>query len=186
MTKKEIREYIKELKSGLSKPQIHSLSDEITEQLLSTASFARCSRLFCYVSFNQEVETTGILLAAFSQGKKVAVPKISGGEMKFCEIESLKELVQGSFGILEPVTDREAVPLKREENLVIVPGLAFDNERNRIGYGRGYYDRFFDRYQEIQMGKIALAYEFQILDRLPVNRFDAKVDRIITPERVIW
>lgn len=185
MTKQDIRKLIKEQKSQLDLSQIRRDSDAIINQLYKTSSYIQCNQLFCYVSFNQEVITRDIIQAALFQKKKTAVPKIVGDEMKFFYIESLEELEPGILGILEPVTKSEAVPSKDECNLVIVPGLAFDRNRNRIGYGKGYYDRFFLKQKEALLRKTALAYDFQIVDSLPVNNYDEKVDQIITQSRII-
>lgn len=185
MTKQDIRKQIKDQKSQLSLSQIRRDSDTITKQLFNTSSYIQCNQLFCYVSFNQEVITREILLTALSQKKRIAVPKIVGEEMKFFYIESLEELEPGILGILEPVTKREAVPVKNELNLIIVPGLAFDKEKNRIGYGKGYYDRFFSKHKEVLMRKTALAFDFQIVDSLSVDKYDEKVDQIITQSRII-
>ena len=185
MTKQEIRTIMKELKSKLLESQIHMCGDAISDQLFQTSAYIQCKQLFCYVSFNQEVITTTILKMALSQKKKVAVPKIIRNEMKFYYINSLEELKPGILGILEPITVEEAIPRMDEQNLVIVPGLAFDLNWNRIGYGKGYYDRYFSKYKEIPMEKIALAYDFQVLDVLPVEDHDKHIDQIITQTRII-
>lgn len=185
MTKQEIRTLMKELKSKLSESQIHMCCDTISTQLLQTAAYIQCKQLFCYVSFNQEVITTTILKMALAQKKKVAIPKIIGDEMKFFYINTLEELKPGILGILEPITVEEAIPRMGEQSLVVVPGLAFDLNRNRIGYGKGYYDGYFLKYKEIPMEKIALAYDFQVLDVLPVEDHDKQIDQIITQTRII-
>lgn len=185
MTKQEIRVNIKGLKRELSLAQIRRYSDFIQGQLFQHPFYLSCSQIFCYVSFNQEVITRDIISMALSQGKKVTVPKIVKDEMKFFFLESFEELEPGILGILEPVTDKEAIPLTTEQNLVIVPGIAFDYSRNRIGYGKGYYDRFFLKHNSVKMNKVALAYDFQILEQLPVDDYDEKVDQIITQSGII-
>ena len=185
MKKQEIRATIKDQKSELSRSQVRRHSDLIQSQLFQHPFYTSCSQLFCYVSFNQEVITTDIITMALSQGKKVAVPKIVGDEMKFFFIESFDELEPGVLGIMEPITEKEAIPVDTEQNLVIVPGIAFDTSRNRIGYGKGYYDRFFTKQIGNKMHKIALAYNFQILEQLPVDDYDVKVDQIITESGII-
>jgi len=185
MTKLEIRRNMRDLKSKLPASEIQMHSDYISKQLLQTSAYIHCNQLFCYVSFNQEVITTNILKTALFEKKKVAVPKIIGDEMKFYYIKSLEELNLGTHGILEPNTEVEAIPQRDELNLVIVPGLAFDLNRNRIGYGKGYYDRYFTKYNEIPMKKIALTYDFQVLEELPIDNYDKKIDQIITQFRSI-
>ncbi len=186
MTKQEIRTNIKGLKRELSLSQVRRYSDLIQSQLFQHPFYTSCSHLFCYVSFNQEVITRDIITMTLSQGKKVAVPKIVGDEMKFFFIESLEELKVGILGILEPTAEKEAIPDHSEQNLMIVPGIAFDVSRNRIGYGKGYYDRYFMKQIGTKMHKVALAYDFQILKQLPVDDYDEKVDQIITQSGIIY
>ncbi|WP_313129001.1 5-formyltetrahydrofolate cyclo-ligase [Anaerocolumna sp.] len=185
MNKKELRAHIKEAKITLSRATIQEDSNKITSILLDSSWFKDCSQLFCYVSFNQEIITTHIILTALEQSKKVAVPKIVDQEMKFFYIKSLGELEPGTLGILEPFSGEEAIPSGTEESLCIVPGLAFDRHRNRIGYGKGYYDKFFTKYTDKPIRKIALAFDFQIYENLPAEEYDKKVDRIITPTTII-
>jgi 5-formyltetrahydrofolate cyclo-ligase len=185
MNKQELRAHIKETKNTLSRTLIQEESNKIADKLLNSSWFKECNQLFCYVSFNQEVITTHILLTALEQNKKVAVPKIVNHEMKFFYITSLEELKPGTLGILEPLSEEEAIPSSGEESLFIVPGLAFDRQRNRIGYGKGYYDKFFTKYMDKPIRKIALAFDFQIYENLPVEEYDKKVDRIITPNMEI-
>lgn len=206
MTKTEIRAVVKELKKNMPKYEIQEFSRIIIEQLIQTMSYKTCSHLFCYVSFNEEVMTTNLIKQAIKDNKKVAVPKIvtyseslysskrgelrasevrPEAEMKFYSIASLEELTPGTLGILEPVAKREAKPQKGNKNLFIVPGLAFDEERNRIGYGKGFYDSYFSKYKNACGVKIALAYDYQIFPGLPVDFNDERVDKIITQSRII-
>lgn len=185
MNKQELRNLIKETKSILTKTTIQSDSSVIANKLLNSSWFKECNEVFSYVSFNQEVVTTNIILSALEQNKKVAVPKIVNHEMKFYYINSLEELKPGTLGILEPFSVKEAIPSGTEVSLCIVPGLAFDLQKNRIGYGKGYYDKFFTKYMNEPIKKIALAFDFQIYENLPVEDYDKKVDHIITPTRVI-
>ncbi len=180
MEKNEIRKSIKDLKKHLPESDQKGYSERILEQLYNIPEFKKCKMIFSYVSFNQEVITTSLIKTAFEHGKKTAVPKITNEGMKFFFINSFEDLKPGVLGILEPTTKEEAIPAPLEENLVIVPGLAFDEHKNRIGYGKGYYDSFFAKYQSYPLIKIALAYDFQILKKVPADDFDIKVDSIIT------
>jgi len=185
MNKQELRAHIKETKITLSRTTIQEDSNKIANKLLNSSWFNECNQVFCYVSFNQEVITNNIILTALERNKKVAVPKIVNHEMKFFYITSLEELKPGILGIPEPFSGEEATPSDTKASLCIVPGLAFDRQRNRIGYGKGYYDKFFTKYMDKPIRKIALAFNFQIYDNLPAEEYDKKVDRIITPTRII-
>ncbi len=183
MLKQEIRKSMKERKSGLKESDRAAYSNIILEKLFQTSEYKKCGKVFSYVSFNKEVITTKLITTALLLQKKVAVPKIIGNEMKFYYINSLEDLSPGILGITEPITKKEAVPEK--EDLIIVPGLAFDLHKNRIGYGRGYYDGFFMKYGNIPLKKIALAFDFQVVSELPSEKHDIKVDKIITQDGII-
>ncbi|MGB8453757.1 MAG: 5-formyltetrahydrofolate cyclo-ligase [Anaerocolumna sp.] len=185
MLKQGIRKLMKDLKSMLEEADRAAYSKNILERLYQSPEYKKCSRIFSYVSFNQEVITTDLIMTALSQKKKVAVPKITGDGMKFYYINSIEDLQPGILGILEPVTTKEAAPYPFEDNLIIVPGLAFDKHKNRIGYGRGYYDGFFSKFNNYPLEKIALAFDFQVLSELPAEGHDIKVDQIITQSYVI-
>ncbi len=185
MQKQEIRKTMKELKSRLTKEEQKVYSSIIADRLLKLPEYRQCGQIFCYVSFNQEVITTTLIEKALFQQQKVAVPKITGKGMQFFYIRSLKDLEPGILGIPEPVTEEEALPDITKDNLILVPGLAFDPHGIRIGYGKGYYDNFFRKYGNLSLVKIALAYDFQVLPELPEEEHDIRVDQIITQRGII-
>lgn len=161
-----------------------ALSRKITARITEHPFFQEAAQIFCYVSFREEVETEGILQAAWASGKRTAVPKVTGQHsMEFFYIDSMDELEPGYQGILEPVTDRRAVVKNGDESavLLIMPGAAFDRNGYRIGYGGGYYDAYLERYPDCR--RIAAAFELQMLENLPVKAHDRKVDAVITEER---
>lgn len=178
MDKEVIRQEIKQRKELLSSHEITQKSDRIQSLLFNLPFYQEAEAIFCYVSFNQEVSTTEIITKALLDGKRVYVPKILQGNMKFIEIMSLSDLVPGFFGILEPKGDKEVIPASY--NFVIVPGLAFDQEGRRIGYGKGFYDRYFNLYGEERFLKVALAYDFQVYAQLQDFPKDVKMNMILT------
>lgn len=197
MMKDEIRKSIKQKKRELAQKDIINKSNIIIDKLLAHPSYQSAKVVLTYVSFNQEVKTHELINKILEDSKIVAVPKVDGKDMKFFYIKSMEDLSHGVMGILEPTTGIECNPtfmvfhdgtdLVEANNgdiLVVVPGLAFDKNKNRIGYGKGYYDNFFLKHSAIPMYKIALAYEFQVLDELKVNEYDVKVDEILTEEQV--
>ncbi|WP_310605438.1 5-formyltetrahydrofolate cyclo-ligase [Anaerosporobacter sp.] len=182
-SKAQIRKQIKELKKNLSKEEIQIRSNQIAERFFSQPFYKQAENIYLYVSYNQEVNTLGMIPRILEDKKRVAVPKIIDGTMDFYEITSLNQLSEGEFGILEPVTCEpvsESEVWNSSSNLMIVPGLAFDKDGGRIGYGGGYYDCYIHKNSERIGLKIAFAYDFQVLEHIEIESFDEKIDGIIT------
>lgn len=182
MTKIEIRKKMKSLKSKLTMEQVMVYSDKIYHRLKEFISLNKYNAIYTYVAFNEEVQTNAIIEYAFQNNIKLAVPKIENKQMDFYYIQKKEDLKVGFYGILEPKTNRIA---KDNHILMIVPGLAFDKECNRIGYGAGYYDKYLLANHQLSIDKVALSYDFQLVDQLEVEPYDIKVDHIITPTKVI-
>lgn len=183
ISKKEIREYIKEKKLNYPIEYLEKNSNIIINKLLKTREYKSCHTLFTYVSYNQEVITTNLIKETLGW-KKVAVPRIDDDKMQFYYIDSLEDLRVGGLGILEATNSELAIP--KDNDLFIVPGLAFDEKKNRIGYGKGYYDKYFLEYSQVNFHKIALAFDFQILSKIAVDDYDVKLDNIISPSKTIY
>ncbi|TCT17072.1 5-formyltetrahydrofolate cyclo-ligase [Natranaerovirga pectinivora] len=181
MTKKEIRRFISQKKSLLREDKIRFDSETIARTLLEQVEYDSCNTIFVYVPFNQEVRTQGIIEQGWMDHKRIAVPKIVDNVMRFYYISSWNDLQIGYYNILEPHSKEEA--LLDETTLVIMPGLAFDTQRNRIGYGGGFYDKFLE--DRKPFSKIALTFDFQVLDSIPNEHNDIKPDTIITEKRII-
>jgi 5-formyltetrahydrofolate cyclo-ligase len=177
-SKEEIRKYILNKKENLSENEKKDLDELIFNNIINCPWFLEAKVIFSYVSFEKEVDTHRIIKHAFSLGKKVCVPKVISRAkgMKALYIESLEELTKGKMGILEPSESKEALAID-DIDMAIVPGVAFDNSGGRLGYGGGFYDRFFI---DAKVKKIALAYEFQILKAVPKEKHDILMDKIIT------
>lgn len=180
MDKNSIRIQIKEQKRKLSKDEIAYFSDACIKRLFTLDCLQESNVICPYVSYNQEVYTWDFIKQLLKGNKKVALPKVCGEEMDFYYIRQFSDLVPGAYGILEPDTKEI---MKEEKALLIMPGLAFDEEKNRIGYGGGFYDRYLAKHPHLF--KIALAYEFQIYRKLEVETFDIKPDLIVTEKRII-
>ncbi len=179
MNKKEIRAIVKEKKSLMNEDAIRSYSADVTDLFLSKDFYKDAEVLYAYLPYNQEIRTEQIIEQALKDGKKVAVPKVfDDGLMEFYEITSLRDVKPGAFGIPEPEGD--GPPAVYEKVLMLMPGLAFDEQRSRIGYGGGYYDRYLERNRDREYTKVALAYPFQVFDEIPADPHDEKVDEVIT------
>jgi len=178
LKKSELRKQILNLRSSLSKEEQISKSRVIKEKLLQLEQFKNSDNLLIYADYNGEVKTKEIIEECFKLGKRVACPKVlADGLMDFFEIKSIDELKEGYKGILEP---EEKEIFQPDNALVIMPGVAFDNKGYRIGYGKGFYDIYLSRHSNYET--IALAYKCQIIDCVPKDEYDRKVDIIITEE----
>ena len=136
---------------------------------------ARPKTIYGYMPYNQEVRTVPMLEQALRDGKKVAVPKCYGDEMKFIYLDDLTKVAKGYAGIPEPIADE---PVAHDETaLVLMPGLAFDPQGHRIGYGGGFYDKFLSR--EPNHPTLALCYDFQMLPHLDTEEHDIPVDTVL-------
>ncbi|MFH1641393.1 MAG: 5-formyltetrahydrofolate cyclo-ligase [Nanoarchaeota archaeon] len=154
-------------------------SELIKQKLLSLGEYKKARKIMAYVSFGTEVDTHSIIKEALKE-KIVAVPKIKGWEMIPCRIDDFSELnFKNRYGILEPDDFKKKMD---DVDLVIVPGVAFDKEGNRIGYGGGYYDTFL---KNSKAKKIGIAFDMQIVDKIPAEKHDIKVDKIVTESTIL-
>lgn len=175
MDKQALRKAVREKKRAMTEEQIREASLRLGELFLRSEMYQQAKTLYGYLPYNQEVRTTAMLQQALSDGKRVAVPKIYGDEMKFIFLDDLSQVEKGYSGIPEPIKDG---PVADDPTaLVLMPGLAFDAQGHRVGYGGGFYDRFLEK--EPNHPTIALCYEFQMLPELPVQEYDVPVDCVI-------
>ncbi|MCQ2496084.1 MAG: 5-formyltetrahydrofolate cyclo-ligase [Lachnospiraceae bacterium] len=183
MNKQEIRKEIKAKRSMMGELEVVAYSKIIENRLLAEKVFQDAECIFAYIDCKNEVSTRNIISAALKQGKRVAVPKVMGADMGFYYIKSFGDLKKGYAGIYEPEVANESNYAKDTKGLCIVPGVAFDKDMNRIGYGGGFYDKFFDAYPE--MYRCALGFDFQIVDKIDTESFDQKMDMIVTPSGIL-
>jgi len=174
-SKAEYRMLIRGYRESLSKEEAAMKSIAILEKLLRREEYKKAECVYCYIDCRNEVMTKPIIRRALSDGKKVAVPRVEGENMEFYYFEGYDKLRPGTYGVPEPF---ECLPASDLDALLIMPGLAFDRENHRIGYGGGYYDRYLKRPN--QHFKIALAFQFQIFQKIPFEEFDIQPDLILT------
>lgn len=180
-SKKIIRKEIRAERAAHTDEKIHRMSLEALNRFLKLSEYQKAKVIYAYMDCKHEVETRDLIRAAWSEGKRVAVPKVIGEEMKFFYITSFeKDLEDGYFGIKEP---REENPAEEENALLLMPGVAFDEQCHRIGYGGGFYDRYLEAHPGLVT--VALAFEFQIRNEVPYETFDIQPSKIVTEERVI-
>ena len=180
--KKEIRAEVKKRRREADEETLHEKSLQILERFRQLSAYKDASLLLAYVDAKREVETRLLMRCAWDDGKKVAAPRVDGdGIMHFYYLRSLKDLEPGAFGIMEPRADcRMCEP---EEGLLLMPGVAFDEQGHRVGYGGGYYDRYLEKHPHLI--HIALAFEFQIFPVVPSEKHDICPDLIVTENRIL-
>ena len=175
MDKKELRRSIREPKRAMTEEEIVSRSEKLGVLFAQSEAYKNAKTIYGYLPYNQEVRTVPMLEQALKDGKKVAVPKVYGDEMKFLYLDDLTKVSKGYAGIPEPIADG---PVADDETaLVLMPGLAFDPQGHRIGYGGGFYDKFLAA--EPNHPTLALCYEFQLLPELDTEEHDIPVDTVL-------
>ncbi len=175
MNKQELRRAIQERKRAMTEEEIVERSNALAEKFYNSPAYQAASTIYGYLPYNQEVRTVPMLQRALDEGKRVAVPKVYGEEMRFIYLEDLTQVSKGYAGIPEPIADAPVAEDPRA--LVLMPGLAFDPQGHRIGYGGGFYDRFLA--QEPHHPTLALCYEFQMQAHLDTEEFDIPVDTVL-------
>ena len=174
MDKQALRAEIRAKKRAMTPAQIEAASGRLAELLFAHPAYRAAKSLYGYLSYNQEVRTAKILQQAQKDDKRVAVPKVFGDEMRFLWLDDLSAVAPGAYNIPEPVAD---TPVADDETaLVLMPGLAFDPDGHRCGYGGGFYDRFLAREPH---PTLALCYDFQMVPRLPSQAHDIPVDAVL-------
>ncbi len=176
MNKTQLRKEFRALRARIDQRDI--LSERICDILFENDFYKNADIVFCYCSVSSEVSTDRIIIRSLEDKKRVALPKCidSDGNMIFYYISSLSDLSVGMYGITEPTTDLVA-DASDNKALCLVPGLAFSLEGYRLGYGKGYYDRFLQNFGGVSIG---LCFGECLVKTLPSDVFDRKVNYIIT------
>lgn len=206
MNKKEIRRSILAVRDGIPIGDRARFDDEIKKRLLTQSVYKEAEVILAYASYQSEVDTAALIRQALTGGKYVFVPKVSGEEMEFWQITGMEDLQEGYRGIPEPmesisfpewiagINKSRKCHEKTCHVMMWMPGAVFDKERHRIGYGKGFYDRYLSRvtvlkeklnreYQtKLYLDTAALAYSCQILEQIPHEPHDVRPDMVITEE----
>lgn len=182
--KTEVRKSCLMQRAALGEQDKKSKSSIIQQRLLESLDFQKAQTVMLFLNFRDEVETTAIAEAVLASKKRLVLPRCAPkGVLLPLGVSNLAlDLESGAWGIREPkLTNVEVNPL--EIDLVIVPGAGFDLQGNRLGYGGGYYDRFFGRLKA-SVPKVALGFECQIIGQVPVDEHDVKMTKLITEKMV--
>lgn len=173
MDKKELRSHIKALKKLLSKESLQEQSHLILNKLESHRFFIEARNVMLYSSLPDEVQTHDFI-AKWRNEKKIILPTVVGDDIIPVELSEKTNFTIGDFNILEPQNE----PYHGDYDLIIVPGVAFDRDGNRIGRGKGYYDRFLRKHSDIT--KIGICFDFQLIDEVPTDDNDIRMDEVIS------
>lgn len=177
LEKDSIRNSVGEKRSALSDAQVKQKSLLISDYLYSLDVFKLSNSIALYSPIQNEVITESIFNKAIQAEKEVYFPRVNGSSLDFHRIDKLEQLKTGNFGVLEP--QGYLYKANTEDiDLYVLPGLAFDRFGNRLGYGKGYYDRALANISESK--KVGLSYNLQILDSVPIDEDDRKVGIIVT------
>lgn len=155
-------------------------SEKILKRLEETELFRQASCIALYHAIPGEVQTAGFIEKWFDK-KQLLLPLVIGDDLRLLPYEGYDSLIPGAFGILEPTNTETTVP-ESDVDLIIVPGVAFDCQLNRMGRGKGYYDRLLST---LQAPKIGICFDFQLQESIPVESFDKKMDMVITENKII-
>lgn len=183
-TKKEVRQEILEARSRMTIEEVESKSSQIVQRVLQTPEYEEADNILLYADYCHEVMTRELFDDAILRKKRVYFPKCctDGSSMEFYQVVSVKQLASGYKGIREPDADENTryVFYKEEDTLMILPGVAFDTQGYRVGYGKGFYDRYMRDKRQITM--MALAYAGQIVEPFAHEEHDVKMDKVVTEE----
>lgn len=179
-SKIELRKLVNSVKKTLNYNDKRKLDDIIFNKVIESSYYKNSNAIFIFVSYNGEVDTHKIIKYALKDKKIVCVPKVISKKegMLAIKIDKFEDLKPGMYGILEPDNTSNTINVC-DIDIVFVPGVAFSKNYGRVGYGGGFYDRFLKNTNEC-CKKIALAYDFQIFDEVPMEKYDAYMDGIIT------
>jgi 5-formyltetrahydrofolate cyclo-ligase len=186
MDKKEVRNIMSKRRKSMSEQEVNRKSKTIIEKVMNTEEFKKSKNLMVFLSFDNEVYTFDLIDKAMDMGKKVIVPYTVKDTYEIIPtlLKNIEEdLEVSSYGYLEPKKDKITAVQEEDIDLTIVPGLAFDKNMNRIGFGKGYYDRYLAKTRK-DSKNMAIAYEYQVLEEIPYDDYDEKMDYIITEENI--
>lgn len=173
MDKKELRAHIKAMKKQHTKEQLLEQSESIMAQLERHPDFVKAHKVMLYSALPDEVQTQAFLEKWHLQ-KQIILPTVVGDDIIPVEYGKDTAFAVGDFNILEPQNE----PYRGDFDLIVVPGVAFDHNGNRLGRGRGYYDRFLS--QHLGVKRIGICFDFQRVDFIPTEPFDIKMDEVLS------
>ncbi len=194
MDKGKIRKEVLKRREAIDKEEHRLASLKLADRIIGHQWFYGSDTILVFASYGSEIDTTEIISEALRTGKRVYVPKVEGGQMNFYRIESFAQLRPGYKGIPEPILETattghndsgicaepyQYVVEEMPRTLMIMPGVAFDLFRNRIGYGKGFYDKYLADKPELQLRTIAVGFRCQQVESIPAQESDIKPYQVI-------
>lgn len=185
--KKELRKKVQELRDAIDLEQRKALSAHVAENLWSIPEFAAAKTVLFFISFRSEVDTVPMIRRALGEGKRVLLPYTIPDNREMVASEVLDfdaDLELGNYDIMEPREESVRPVLPGDIDVIVMPGVAFDRDGRRLGYGGGYYDRFLDRC-EPRCLRVAPCFDLQVVEEVPSADHDHRVHVIVTERRII-
>lgn len=186
--KDNIREKVKTERRNQAVEERDRKSTEIVKRLIDSDVWKNAGAVMLYSALRDEVQTRDLIKLGQEQGKRMVLPSVEGDghRMRIYEVKNTEEeLEKGPFNIMQPRDDRKNRFYKSDLELILLPGVAFDRQGKRIGFGRGYYDKFLSELEERDIKKVGLAFGFQVVEEIPFDYHDVPVDYIVTEDEVI-
>ena len=183
--KKQMREAVLSKRDAMSSATRKAASEAILERLFALPQYESANVVLSYIGFGSEIETQPFFERIIANGKIAVLPRVDRASQSLVlhSVRSIAELVTSKWGIREPASDAPTVPINAID-FVLIPGVAFDLTGNRLGYGRGYYDKLLSTANQALV-RIAAAFSCQIVDAVPICSHDQKMDSIITENEII-
>ena len=186
--KRQLRQSILALRRGLPDAERLTQSRRVWERVVTLSGYQRARVILGYMAFDHEVLTDGLIRQAMASGKQLVLPMVQAGgqHLRLYAIEALeRDVAPGYRGILEPQPQHVRAVAPTALDLALVPGVAFDLQGGRLGFGVGFYDRLLSQLPP-GLPKVGLAFDFQVISRLPHQPHDVILDAIVTDSRIIW
>ena len=180
--KRELRARARALRDAVPEEERRTMGRAVEARLFSLPELARAGTVLVFSSFGSEVPTAGIVARLLREGHRVALPRLAGGEIEARAFRPGDPMVRARFGALEPAAG-EVVP-PEELDVVVVPGLAFDRQGYRVGYGGGYFDRFLRRTRPDAL-RVGICFHLQLVDEVPHGEGDVPVDAVVTDRELV-
>ncbi len=173
MNKQELRTKYLKIRNDISNKDIKS--DIIFNKIINTSEYQSANTVALYKNLISEVDTNKLIDYTLTIGKTVSLPRVEDNNLNFYKVDKQTILIKSNFGVFEPISN-QVIP-KENIDLIIVPGVCFDKNNNRLGFGKGYYDRYL---MNTKMKKIGICFIEQLTNNIPADSNDVKMDLIIT------